>query len=48
MGAQFEEKMIRFVEELMATENDQSVRDRLNTILEKERDLQPIRILLSY
>ena len=48
MSAQFEEKMIRFVEELMATENDQSVRDRLNTILEKERDLQPIRILLSY
>jgi len=40
--------MIHFVEELMATENDQSVRDRLNTILEKERDLQPIRILLSY
>jgi len=48
LGAQFEEKMIRFVEKLMATENDQSVRDRLNTILEKERDLQPIRILLSY
>ncbi|MBA7484794.1 hypothetical protein ES707_20325 [subsurface metagenome] len=48
MSAQFEEKMIRFVEELMATENDQSVRDRLNTILEQEKDLQRIRILLSY
>ena len=48
MSAQFEEKMIRFVEEPMATENDQFVRDRLNTILRKERDLQRIRILLSY
>jgi len=48
LSAQFEEKMIRFVEELMATENDQSVRDRLNTILEQEKDLQRIRILLSY
>ena len=48
MSAQFEEKMIRFVEEIMATENDRSVRDRFNTILEQERDLQRIRILLSY
>ncbi len=49
LGAQFEEKTIRFFEELKESEDDQSIRDKLNTILEQEREhLRRIRILLAY
>ena len=49
LGAQFVEKTIRFFEELKESEHDQSIRDKLNTILEQEQEhLRRIRILLAY